>query len=325
MDPDGIGGTGVERRDASARSGVLRLIMVVRVRALRSGMRRRRTLAVFGVGLIAGLMIVSAMMAAAGAGAVSPSHASLANVMARSGDPIVKTNWAGYGVVGVGTTHPITAMLGSWIEPSAVGTPLCPTTGVSAEAIGAGLNTGAYGGVIDGVGTLIVCVLGTPLQYAWVSEGSVASVVLPITGFAVHSGDVFQANVTLTYWVLSDVTTGQVTSGTWTTPVASSNREAECVVGRASSMLGLTVAALPTSSPTTLVSPVYFGTLYTGASNLGCWYYDIANGAYYGLGAPAPGWHSNTFELKNPPPAAALIVPGAPLTGVLAGDSFNVP
>jgi hypothetical protein len=279
-----------------------------------------------GVGMSALLMIITGATVMAHAAPVAASAPAGARTIG-GGDPVVVTNWAGYGVQGVGTTHSIPAMFGSWTGFTPVGTAfICPTVAYASEAIGVGLNTGGFGGRIDGVGTLVICVFGTPSYYAWVEKGSASSLVIPLP-ITVGPNDVFQASVTTTNWVLTDVTTAQTTSGTWTIPLPATTREAECIVGRGTSVLGLPAIfkPLPTSSPTTLSSPVYFGDAYTGTGTQGCWYLDPGNGAYYGLGAPAAGWAVDQFHLNNPPPAGSRIVPSAPATGVLAGDSFSVP
>jgi len=233
-------------------------------------------------------------------------------------DPVVGGPWSGYGVRTTAASSPIQAMVGSWIEP---GVP-CPTVGYASEVIETGLDH--YGKRIDGVGSLILCVLGTPVYFTFVDQAPGVATILPL---AVHVGDIMAANVSTTYYSLYDVTTATGVSGSWS-PVLSltlAHNSAECVVARGPS-LGIVPSLfnhLPTASPTTLSARVIFGSLYTGSP--GCAYQDFATGSFNGIGTfPAP-YMGYTFKLSNPPPAGTFITPGPLGSGFLPLDSFVVP
>ena len=268
----------------------------------------------WGFAATAAAVAVSAIMLIAGVSAggvrlqtTSPGTAS--QLGTASGDPVVLTNWGGYGVEGAGVSYQIPAMEGSWMQP----TVSCPTTFAS-EAIGAGLNAppGAFGGKIDGVGTAVLCVFGQPVYLAWAEKGAVG---IPLTGVTVHPGDVFQANVTTSFWRLTDVTTGASAGGTWT--LSPATREAVCVVMRTNTGLGWPSLFSPLPPSNTVI----FGSLFT--SQPGCWFFDPSAGSFAGIGSPQAGYVQYTFDLNNPPGPA--IVPFVLINGMLPLDSFMVP
>jgi hypothetical protein len=235
-----------------------------------------------------------------------------------SSDPLVNGPWSGYGVRSTVAAQPITLMAGTWIQPGIN----CPTVGYASEVIAVGLDH--YGSRIDGVGTLVVCVLGSPVYFAWVDQAPAVATILPL---AVHVGDRFQANISTTTYTLTDLTTVTSVSAPWTgsLSIALGRNSAECIVTRGPT-LGLLAPIfnpLPTSSPTNLTDRVLFGSLYTSA--LGCAYMDFATGGFNGLGTlPAP-YVGYTFHLNNPPPAGSVIAPLPLTTGSLPLDSFIVP
>jgi len=255
-------------------------------------------------------------------------------------DPLVPSSWSGYGVRTTTANAPIVDVFGSWVVPNVT----CPQPNSSAanpyslasEAIGAGLDH--YGGAgalsMDGVGVVIACVLGTPIYRTFVQEAPLPATLLPIV---VHPGDIFQANVTLTTWTISDLTTPATATGTWamSVSIAVAHNSAECVVSRTPALVVLPPAfkPVPATIATALTNAVEFGSLYATpspavGSAAGCWYSSPrvtgAPGGWVGIGnAPAP-FIGLTFEMVNPNVANA-IVPGPLMTGTLLDDSFIVP
>lgn len=252
----------------------------------------------------------------------------------------IKTNWVGLGVESPSAADPITAINGSWngfSESSSADTITCPTAGEYSEAIGAGLNTkaGTFGGKIDGVGTVVSCDAGSLTYYAWFEEGGAPQMIQSFPIGPDHLYDTIQVGVTLSGWNIWDVTTGQIAVGAWTTPLASTNRQAECIVGRgggamAKSLLGPSLLSkqykplLPGSSSETLTQQVYFGTAYTASrgATTGCWVYspvhpNTKDPGWFGIGSVPAGWAPDFFQLKNPPPAGALIWTQGYLSGPL--------
>lgn len=259
------------------------------------------------IGLIAGMILVAGVsLGDTGLQAAPAGSGSL--LKTASSDPVAVTNWAGYGVRGVGAVHTIPAMFGSWTQPSIT----CPSTFAS-EAIGVGLKAppGGFGGKIDGVGTAVLCWYGTPLYMAWEEKQSTAVV---LSGIIVSPGDLFQANVSTSFWEITDVTAGTTASGSWTLPPTTN--EAMCVVMRTHQGLGW--PALVNGLP--LSNTVLFGSAFTGQT--GCWFYDPGPGINVGVGTPTPGYVLFKFEMPNPP--GPLIVPGGFVSGFLASDSFTV-
>jgi len=233
-----------------------------------------------------------------------------------SSDPIVGGPWSGYGVRTTSAAVPIDVMDGTWIQPGIN----CPAVYAS-EVIGAGLDH--YGARIDGVGTLTLCVLGTPVYFAWVDQAPAAATLLPL---AVSPGDRFTASVTTSGYTFTDITTATSLSGVWTGTLSTAvtHNSAECIVTRGPT-LGLAPSLfnpLPTSSPTTLQDRVLFGSLYTSVP--GCDYGNSASGAIYGIGTVPPPYVGYTFKLSNPPPAGSFIQPLPLSSGLMPLDSFVI-
>jgi len=310
--------------------------MGVPLPASMSGSKVLRWLVLGVVGLAVLLMVAPSVpygIARALGAAVTPATVS--------GDPLINTNWAGYGVRPSTINTPILDILGSWVVPNVTCPNVTPAANVYAlasEAIGAGLDHWAGGGGLrmDGAGVLIVCVQGRALYFAWDEEAPLPAVV--IGGFIPHPGDVFQANVTLSGWSLRDLTTPQAAAGIWTTPLSAklAHNSAECVVARGTSLgvLPSVFLPVPASVPTKLTNPVEFGSLFATPSPAigpaaGCWYSAAlatgAPGPWVGIGtAPTPPVIGYTFQMLNPN-AANLIVPGPLMSGLLPNDSFIVP
>jgi hypothetical protein len=280
------------------------------------------------VGVVVLSMLVPAIAASATPIALRPGGAGASAPMTPGfKDPTVGTNWAGYGVHA--PVHNLFYIQGSWVQP----TVSCPTTNFDSEAIGVGLNAFPVGGKIDGVGTIVICVFGTPDEFTWFDEpqtGSPVPAVLTPTPYA--PGNIFQGNVSCSggvcQYLLVDLTTHVSITTTWSYTSLSFNW-AECVVMRGTS-LGLPAVfhAIPTTpgNPTQLTGPVLYGSHYTGVG--GCWIADAA-GSLIGLAPPPafpPGYATYMFEMNNPPPAGTRIDPSAlaiGITGLL--DSFTVP
>lgn len=310
--------------------------MVKRVKTAMSLSARKRQVVFALVGVAVAALMVSTVSTG-----VAGRLGAMFTPQSTSTDPVLYSSWSGYGVFTKSPNSPIVDVLGSWVVPNVT----CPQPNASAaypyalasEAIGVGLDH--YGSPanlkMDGVGVVIACALGNAVYRAFVQQAPLAAVLLP---FPVKPGDVFEANVTLSKWVITDLTTPGGAAGLWSTSVSVAvvHNSAECVVSRtpALGVLPAVFKPVPATVPTALTNPVEFGSLYATPSPAvgpadGCWYSSPAvtgaPGPWMGIGnAPSPPFLGITFEMLNPN-VANVIAPGPLSTGILLDDSFVVP